>query len=296
MKSSGIDGLLVIDKPQGITSRDAVDRVQRWFPRGTRVGHTGTLDPLATGVLVLCLGSATRLAEYVQQMKKVYRTTIHLGAVSDSDDADGAITSRTVERIPERSEIEACLPHFLGEIEQVPPTYSAAKVTGRRAYALARSGQEVQLGTRRVRIETIDVLRFEYPLLELEIRCGKGTYIRSLARDLGERLGCGGYVEVLRRLSVGPFRAEEGVTLDVEAETAHSRLLPIGAAMSDFLRVEVTLEEETKLRHGVAVSMRQEIVDDECALFTTQGELIGIGRVDREKRAIKPMKIIPKPV
>src|ERR1043166_4448316 len=180
-------GLLVVDKPGGITSRDAVDRAQRWFPKGTRIGHTGTLDPLATGVLVLCIGSATRLTEYVQRMAKTYRAGIVLGARSDTDDADGAITPVSDIRTPAAGEVQAALAAFVGNIAQVPPAFSAAKLGGRRAYDLARRGQDVSLAPRTVTIHGIDLLSYGFPQLEIEVRCGKGTYVRSLARDLGER-------------------------------------------------------------------------------------------------------------
>src|SRR5262249_45363855 len=161
--------------------------------RGTRLGHTGTLDPLATGVLVLCVGSATRLADYVQRMSKTYRSLFRLGARSDTDDADGAVTPVAGAAAPEPAALEACLRQFVGTIEQVPPAYSAAKVTGQRAYDLARRGREVSLQARAVQVHGIEVLRYDYPELEVEVRCGKGTYIRALARDLGARLGCGAY-------------------------------------------------------------------------------------------------------
>src|SRR5438270_252365 len=173
-RERGPDGLLVLDKPGGMTSRAALDRAARWFPRGTRVGHTGTLDPLATGVLVLCLGSATRLAEYVQRMGKTYRTGILLGARSDTDDADGTVVPVAGARAPSAAAVAACLAAFVGEVEQVPPAYSAAKVTGRRAYDLARRGQQVALQARRVAIHGIDLLGFDYPRLELAVRCGRG--------------------------------------------------------------------------------------------------------------------------
>src|SRR4051794_13974295 len=227
------DSLLVLDKPGGMTSRDAVDRALRWFPRGTRVGHTGTLDPLATGVLVLCVGSATRLTEYVQQMEKTYHTTVRLGARSDTDDADGTVTPVEEAVAPTREQLEACLQGFLGEIEQVPPAFSAAKVMGRRAYDLARRGEEVTLQPRKVQVYGIDVRRYEYPEVDLEVRCGKGTYIRSLARDLGQRLGCGGLVQVLRRTRVGPFDAADAVPLDADPETVRSRLLPTTTAVAE---------------------------------------------------------------
>src|SRR5262249_34880588 len=180
MKGSPYHGLLVLDKPGGVTSRDAVDRAQRWFPRGTRLGHTGTLDPLATGVLVLCVGSATRLTEYVHRMPKTYRAGVLLGARSDTDDADGTVTQVAVAAPPDLTAVRGRLDEFLGEIEQVPPAFSAAKVTGRRAYDLARRGDEVVLQPRKVQIYQIDVRGYAWPRLDLEVRCGKGTYIRSL--------------------------------------------------------------------------------------------------------------------
>ncbi|MSQ95915.1 MAG: tRNA pseudouridine(55) synthase TruB [Gemmataceae bacterium] len=249
-----IDGLLVIDKPRGMTSRDAVDRAQTWFPRNTRIGHTGTLDPLATGVLVLCIGTATRLTEYVQQMPKVYRAGITLGATSDTDDADGAITPKPDAMIPDRDRIEQELAAFLGKIEQVPPAYSAAKVQGRRAYALARKGKEFDLQPRQVTIHRIDVLHYESPHLEILVRCGKGTYIRSLARDLGKQLQCGGYIASLRRHSVGWFTATDAVHIDSEATLAREHLLPPWRAIQDWPPTLVSDADAAKLRQGQSIA------------------------------------------
>src|SRR5262249_3495327 len=190
------------------------------------------VDRLAAGVLVLCVGSATRLTEYVQQMPKTYRTTIRLGARSDTDDADGTITPVEGAVPPSRERLEQCLREFLGEIEQVPPSFSAVKITGQRRYDLAPKGRDMALQPRTVHVHAIDVCDYDYPAVTLEVRCGKGTYIRSLARDLGERLGCGGLVQALRRTRVGPFRPEDAVPLDATAETARSRLLPPAAAVA----------------------------------------------------------------
>ncbi|HMF11831.1 MAG TPA: tRNA pseudouridine(55) synthase TruB, partial [Gemmataceae bacterium] len=231
MPRNTVHGLLVIDKPRGMTSRYAVDRVQRWFPRGTKIGHTGTLDPLATGVLVVCIGAATRLTEYLQDMTKTYRARILLGSRSNTDDVDGTITPSANATPPDRAAVESCLSSFVGFIEQTPPSFSAAKVAGRRAYELARRGEEVALRPRRVHVGRIDVFGYQYPHLEIEVRCGKGTYIRSLARDLGERLGCGGLIETLRRTRVGWFTVENALALDSTAETALARLLPLSAAV-----------------------------------------------------------------
>ena len=296
MKTPTFDGLLVLDKPGGLTSRDAVDRAQRWFPRGTRLGHTGTLDPLATGVLVLCAGSATRLTEYVQHMAKTYHTTVHFGARSDTDDADGTVTPIEGARPPSPDELATCLRCFLGEIEQVPPAFSAAKVSGRRAYDLARRGQEVTLTPRRVRIDGIDLLRYEYPEADLEVRCGKGTYIRSLARDLGERLGCGGFVQVLRRTRVGPFRAEDAVPLDADAATARARLLPLVLAVAELPHVTVSSDAAAALRQGKAVPLPSADVPgaEECAVLGEDGGLIAVARWEVQRRLLQPVKVLPQ--
>lgn len=218
------DGFLVIDKPAGMTSRDAVNVAQRWFPRKTKIGHAGTLDPLATGVLVLCVGKATKLVERVQAMGKTYRATILLGAASDTDDADGTVTPSVVNAIPSEERIRELLPNFVGEIRQRPPNVSAIKVAGRRAYDLARRGQEVELKPRTVRVDAIRPLKYEWPRLDLEIDCGKGTYIRSIARDLGELLGVGGLIAALRRTRIGGFTAEMGLGVDATAEAARANV------------------------------------------------------------------------
>ena len=294
MGRSPVDGLLVLDKAGGTTSRDAVDRALRWFPRGTRVGHTGTLDPLATGVLVLCVGAATRLTEYVQHMAKTYRTTVRLGARSDTDDVDGTVTPVSVPE-PSREALVSCLRDFVGEIDQVPPAFSAAKVTGRRAYDLAREGQEVTLQARRVRIDGIDLLRYEYPEVDLEVRCGKGTYIRALARDVGERLGCGGLVEVLRRTCVGPFRAEEAVSLAVSGAEARARLLPLARAVAGLRGIDVSAQGAAQLRQGKLVPLcGQDIPEaEEVAAFAEDGSLVAVARWDRRRSLLRPTKVMP---
>jgi tRNA pseudouridine55 synthase len=293
-----IHGLLVLDKPAGITSRDAVNRALRWFPRRTRVGHTGTLDPLATGVLVLCIGMATRLTEYVQRMTKTYRTLLRLGARSDTDDADGTILPVPGAVAPDLARVAQTFREFIGDIAQVPPAFSAAKVSGRRAYDLARRGDQVDLLPRQVHVYGIDLLAYEYPQLELEVRCGKGTYIRSLARDLGERLGCGALVEVLRRTRVGPFDAGAALNLDVDAATARSRLLPLTAAISELPRLTLAAAEVARLRQGQAVPLAAEVLpqglfeqENEVAVFTVGEAFVGLGAVNRTRGVLQPSKM-----
>lgn len=293
-----VHGLLVVDKPGGLTSRDVVNRVQGCFPRGMRIGHTGTLDPLATGVLVLCVGQATRLTEYIQDMDKTYHSVFRFGVRSDTDDADGTVQPVADAPVPDRAAVDRGLNEFIGDIEQVPPAYSAAKVSGRRAYDLARRGHEVALAARRVHIDDITVLAYEYPRLEIEVSCGKGTYIRSLARDLGERLGCGALVEMLRRTRVGPFTAAEGVTLDLDTSQIVSRLLPLAAAVAELPQLTLPPSLGDRLRHGQRVpcpdsfSLQKEVTDPvKVAVLAASGSLVAIARLNLEDRTLLPEKV-----
>jgi tRNA pseudouridine55 synthase len=294
MNPPSYDGLLVLDKPGGVTSRDAVNVALRWFPRRTRMGHTGTLDPLATGVLVLCLGAATRLAEYVQRMSKTYHAEIRLGARSDTDDADGVIAPAATATPPEAAAVAECLSGFVGAIEQTPPAYSAAKVAGRRAYDLARQGKDVDLKPRIVRIYGIDLLHYDYPSLKLEIRCGKGTYIRSLARDLGDQLGCGALVQTLRRTRVGPFSVDDAVTLEMDAATVLARLRPLEEAAAELPSVMATDDEVRRLCQGQALP-RENLNGDELALFDGTNRLVATAKWDAETRTLRPDKVFRRP-
>jgi tRNA pseudouridine55 synthase len=295
MNAESFDGLLVLDKPAGLTSRAAVDRALRWFPRGTRMGHTGTLDPLATGVLVLCLGGATRLAEYVQRMSKTYVSTFRLGARSDTDDADGAVTPVPGAPAPAGAEVLAGLAGMVGTIEQVPPAFSAAKVTGQRAYDLARQGHEVSLRSRTVEVYDLIVRRYDYPELEVEVRCGKGTYVRALARDLGERLGCGAYVQGLRRTRVGPFGADDAVTLEATAEEARARLLPPALAVSELPRVAFGPRQWERFQRGQAVPSPGGAPageGGEVAVFDAAGRLLAVAAVDAGRGLLRPARVL----
>jgi tRNA pseudouridine55 synthase len=289
-----INGLLVLDKPSGMTSRDAVNQAMTWFPRRTRIGHTGTLDPLATGVLVLCLGRATRLAEFVQEMDKTYQSTFVLGGRSDTDDADGTITPNPAATPIERPIIEEALREFIGVIAQAPPRYSAVKIDGRRAHAIARKGEEFEIAPRNITIERIEVLDSCWPTLRLGIACGKGTYIRSLARDLGERLGVGAYVAQLRRTRVGPFLADDGVALTAPASEARARVRPPGDAVAELPRVVLDDDAVSAFCHGQAVATPNGVSGGAgltCSVFKHDGSLIGVGAFGAEG-ALKPSKIV----
>ncbi|MCZ7649079.1 MAG: tRNA pseudouridine(55) synthase TruB [Planctomycetota bacterium] len=208
-----LHGLLVVDKPLGKTSMDVV-RIVRRAAGGHKTGHAGTLDPLATGVLVVCLGQATKAVEGLMGLTKIYETVVDLSAFTATDDAEGPREEVAVARPPARAELDAVLPEFIGTIEQRPPQYSALKVDGRPAYRYARKGEAVELAARPVRIDSLEVLEFAWPRLALRVTCGRGTYIRSLARQLGERLGTGGHLASLRRTAIGPYTLERAVTLD----------------------------------------------------------------------------------
>ena len=226
----GLAGILVVDKPEGWSSFGVVARVRR-AARGAKTGHAGTLDPLATGVLVLALGPATRSIERLMATDKRYRTVVDLSAFTTTDDREGERTEVAASP-PERAAVEAVLARFRGVIQQEPPAFSAMKVGGVRAYRLARDGAPPVLPPRPVRIDRLELLRYEWPLAELEVHCGKGTYIRSLARDLGKALGTGGHCASLRRTAVGPFDESMAKPLaDLPAQLGASDLVPLAEAL-----------------------------------------------------------------
>ncbi len=280
------------------TNPEESPRGPRWIALAlvrarTRIGHAGTLDPLATGVLVLCLGSATRLVEYVQRMSKAYQCTICLGARSDTDDADGVITPSVGARVPGSSEVINALSGFIGTVDQVPPAYSAAKVDGHRAYALARKKEEVVLSPRPVEIYGIDLIRYDYPEVEIEVGCGKGTYIRSLARDLGEKLGSGAFVRTLRRTRIGPFTQERAVSLEVDVETALAHLLPAAEAVADLPQLVLAKPEREHLRHGLAIRLPDGVSaqGDVIAVLDEMGTLTALVTFDLASNSLRPEKV-----
>jgi len=251
------DGIFNIDKGLGITSHDVVARVRRLIKQ-KRVGHAGTLDPLASGVLPVLVGQATRFAEYLSESGKAYRARIRFGTETTTYDGEGAIVREAPVAFT-RGQIEAVLPDYLGEIQQVPPVYSAIKQGGQKLYELARSGQRVTPQPRTVRIDTLRILAWDSPDLTLEIECGKGTYIRSLAHDLGTLLGPGAYLAALVRWRSGPFRLHDSISLEqLEAAladgTAHELLYTPDAALADFRAATLTPESAVRMRNGQLIS------------------------------------------
>jgi len=269
-------GLLNVNKPSGITSRDVVNRVQR-LVRGVKVGHAGTLDPLATGVLVVALGPATRLVEYVQRMPKTYVGTFLLGRTSDTEDVEGRVVELENPPRPTAGEIEAVLPRFLGTIQQVPPAFSALKVQGRRAYELARRGDDVELQSRPVEVHRLALVRYAYPELQLEVGCGSGTYIRSLGRDVAQALGTAAVMSALVRTAIGDFRIEGALELDgLTADTIRRYLLPAAQAVAELPLVEVDDSEARRLANGLPIRRRWQVSGAEIAALDARGRLIAI--------------------
>lgn len=252
-----INGWLILDKPVGVTSTHAVSRLKRIF-NAKKAGHAGTLDPLASGILPVAFGEATKTVPFVQDGEKAYRFTVRWGAETDSDDSEGAITRTSIER-PAPDQIAALLPRFIGTIMQTPPAYSAIKINGERAYDLARDGEEVNLAPRPVTIHALDLVRSDENEAVLEAQCGKGTYVRAIARDLGRLLGCFGHVVALRRTRVGPFTEEDAVTLaELEAEGAQpfDELLSVEAGLSEVTCIVVDRDGAARLRRGQSLLLR----------------------------------------
>jgi tRNA pseudouridine55 synthase len=288
-------GFLNLDKPSGLTSRDVVNRVARHVGRKVKVGHAGTLDPLASGVLVVAVGAATRLIENVQDQPKTYRTTIRLGARSDTLDADGTITETPDPRIPAEPEIRQAIASQVGTIPQVPPQFSALKVGGKRAYDVARAGGQVELPARPVRIDRIDLLAYRWPHLELAIDCGGGTYIRSIARDVGEALGCGGLVEVLVRTRIGPFALEDAISPDrLDAIGPHLR--PLTDAVIDWPTRVLDAEQLGRIVRGQPLDARRlsggPPPGGRVALQTPDGTLAALAEHDPATGRIQPRKVL----
>lgn len=285
-------GILCLNKPNGVTSRAVVDRVVRPLGRKVKAGHAGTLDPLASGVLVVCVGAATRLIEYVQRQPKTYRTVVLLGARSDTHDADGTVTPDPDAVAPTAAAVAAAVAGQVGMIRQKPPEYSALKVEGRRAYDLARAGEAVDLAPRPVTVHRIDLLSYDWPRLALEIECGGGTYIRSIARDVGEALGCGGLVEVLVRTRIGAFTLTDAVDPStLSAATIAASLRPAAEAVAALPMIRVTAEQVADVARGRALNMAG-LPACEVALLGPDGLLVAVAEADPVTGRVAPRRVL----
>lgn len=256
-------GFLNIDKPPGLTSHDVVAKLRRGLTM-KKIGHAGTLDPLATGVLVLCLGSATRLSDYVMHATKHYEARVHLGVTTTTYDAEGDVTAQHDTGHITRADVEAALEPFRGNIEQLPPMYSAIKQGGRKLYDLARAGETVERQPRPIRIDALDITDWQPPHFTLSVTCSAGTYIRSLAFDIGEVLGVGAHLAGLVRTASGRFTLADAVALDdLLADPAWTRhLIPPSVALADYPRLDLDTAAVEELRHGRPIQAEAGIPDD----------------------------------
>lgn len=281
-------GFLNVNKPAGVTSRWVVDRVQR-FVRPDKVGHAGTLDPLATGVLVVAVGQATRLIEYVQGMSKRYRATFLLGRSSPTEDTDGEVTELPNAPIPSRDQIVRCAASFVGEIQQRPPAYSAIKVAGQRAYDLARAGKTVDLAARPVRVDRIEVLEYDYPQLHLEIECGGGTYVRTLGREMAETMETCAVMSALERTAIGDFEVAAAMDVDsLSAESIAANMLPASLAVKNLPQIIVEEADIKRLSSGLPISNRDSTAEGETAAMDAEGRVIAI--LTNDARGLRPVR------
>jgi len=290
-----VSGVLVVDKPVGLTSHDVVQIVRR----GTgirRAGHTGTLDPRASGVLVILIGPAVRLSEYVSASDKRYQATIRLGSSTNTYDSEGIVTASTTtwDEISE-DQFDTILQQFVGEIEQVPPPYSAVKVKGRKAYEMAREGEAVELEPRKINVFSLEVLEWAPPEVVVDVYCSSGTYVRSLANDLGNELGCGAYLIGLRRTKSGKFTLRDAVPLRRLQEAFNAGewyryLIPAAEALADWPMVELDADQVELVRHGHRISGESDIHGWSRGV-SQQGDLVALLEADEESNEWQPRKV-----
>jgi tRNA pseudouridine55 synthase len=290
---NAISGVLVVDKPTGMTSHDVV-QVIRKGSKIRRAGHTGTLDPRASGVLVVLIGPAVRLSEYVSASDKRYQAVILLGTTTDTYDADGKTTSSSPVEVTEE-QFETELQKFVGQIEQVPPPYSAVKVQGRKAYEMARKGEEVELEPRLINVYSLELLEWAPPEVVIDVNCSSGTYVRSLVHDLGARLGCGATLTGLRRTKSGRFTLRDAVPLRKLNEafsegTWYQYLIPAAEALSDWPTIELSHEQVETIRHGHRSSAKTNEQQKACGV-SEQGELVALMELDEETMEWQPRKV-----
>jgi tRNA pseudouridine55 synthase len=293
---NAVSGVLVIDKPVGMTSHDVVQVVRR----GTgirRAGHTGTLDPRASGVLVVLVGPAVRLSEFVSASDKRYQAIIRLGESTDTFDADGVVTKTSPVDIT-YEQIEEALTQFEGTVEQVPPVYSAKKINGKKAYELARNGEEVELEPKEIDVYHLELLEWDSPEAIVDVFCSSGTYVRSLANDLGEVLGCGGHLVGLRRTKSGEFALRDAIPLRKLEEAFtdgdwYKYLIPAAEALSNWPARELSFEEVDLVRHGHRIPVEEEPEDSSqwIRAISQQGELVALMEFVPEEKAWQPRKV-----
>jgi tRNA pseudouridine55 synthase len=295
-KGRNVSGIVLLDKPLGITSNRALQIVKRLF-NAAKAGHTGSLDPLATGLLPLCLGEATKVSGFLLDADKSYLATLKLGVKTSSADAEGEIIqTRPVENYSKK-QINAAIEPFLGDIEQIPPMHSALKVDGQPLYKLAHQGKVIDRKARSVHIFNIEVLRFEGDEIDISVECSKGTYIRTLAEDIGEKLGCGAHLSALRRMTSGPFDLKDSVTLEeLEAlsesgfEEMDALLIPSEDALDDWESINLSKDAAFYIAQGQAVQVPKAPTSGLVRLFSEEKGFIGIGEILDDGR-VKPQRL-----
>ena len=297
-RGRAVNGILLLDKPAGVTSNGALQTVKRMYG-AAKAGHTGSLDPLATGMLPICFGEATKFSQFLLDADKSYLVTAKLGVVTDTGDADGQVLRETPVSV-DAATIQAALMEFVGEIEQTPSMFSAIKHNGQPLYKLARQGIEVERKVRRVTIHRISVLDVRADEVDFEVACSKGTYVRSLVEDLGEKLGCGGHVQSLRRLSAGPYPAERMLTLDQLGamkeqggfEAIDEQLLPLSTSVADWPAVELGDNAAFYLMQGQAVMASERPRDGWVSLYQASDKrFLGVGEILEDGR-IAPRRLV----
>lgn len=288
-----IDGVLLLDKPAGLTSNTALQKA-RWLLNAAKAGHTGTLDPMATGLLPLCFGEATKFAGELLGANKCYAATLRLGVRTDTGDAEGRVLEiRTV--AVSREQVEAALVQFRGDILQVPPMYSALKRDGRPLYEYARKGIEIERQPREVQVFSLDVREFDGNQLVFDVECSKGTYVRTLAEDIGERLGCGAHLTALRRTRIGPLRLESALTLaTLEAQSSKERidqLLPVDSLIAETPPLQLDEEAALRFGHGQAVRTGEALPSGSRRVYAENGRFLGLAAFSAEG-LLKPIRLM----
>ena len=273
-----MNGIVIVDKPEGWTSQDVVSKL-RGVLHTKRIGHGGTLDPMATGVLPVFVGRATRAVEFFEHAEKTYVAQLRLGITTDTEDITGTVLEEKTSAVTEE-ELEKVLDAFRGEISQVPPMYSAIKVNGQKLYDLARKGQEVERKSRKITIFRLECLAFSGNAAKLLVRCSKGTYIRTLCKDIGEALGCGGCMAALRRVGAGAYREEDAVSLTqlIEAENPEAYLRPVESMFVQYPAVELTANQEKRCRNGNSFSVS--LNDGTYRAYGKNGEFLMLAKVE----------------
>lgn len=279
-----IDGILILDKPIGVSSNQALQQLRRLF-RARKAGHCGSLDPLATGVLPICLGQATKFSSYLLGAHKTYRATCRLGQTTTTGDAEGEVVERRPVAV-DSQRLSQVLPQFIGKIEQVPPMYSALKHKGKRLYQLAREGRQVERLPRQVEIFELEPLSLDSDKLEIEVRCSKGTYIRTLAEDIGNALGCGAHLIALRRIAVDTLTEQDSFSIEKlqqiaseDATTIDQLLLPVTVALAAFIELQLDADASIDICHGKRVKLADSPAPGLYRLVSVEGVFIGLGEV-----------------